>query len=420
MRAEIQPIDIGQRALADYDKVAGEGTSERIAAVAGGAKGLRVLHLTGPGSGPRVNELLRSLLPLLRDCGLTADWAVLHAAPPFADVARVLLDGLQGGETALGAEDVEAWAAAGREAAGGVELASYDVVLLHDAAALAAAAGADARLVWRCHVDASQADRVAWSRLRPLADACSAWVFPVESFAPPGAAGTATHFVAPGIDPLGARLAELPVRLAGTVVRALGVDLTRPFCLQVARFDPWKDPQAVLDAYELAREEVRDLQLVLAGTAPAVSGENWDALGEVAEYAAASDDVHVLTSYTGVGNLEVNALLVLARATLQKSLREGFGLAASESLWKGTPVIGHPGGGLPLQVRDGREGYLASGADETAARLVELVRDPALSIELGRSGHDRVRERFLVTRMLEDELRMLRAVAQGAPANLGS
>jgi trehalose synthase len=418
MRAEIQPIDVGQRALADYDKVAGEGTAERVRALA--PSGLRVLHVTGPGSGPRVTELLRSLLPLLRDTGLTADWAVLHAQPPFADVARDLLDGIQGGETALGAEDVEAWAEAGREAAKSVDLASYDVVVLHDTAALTVAADSDARLAWRCHVDASEADRVAWSRLRPLADACAAWIFPVESFAPPGAAGVPTHFVAPGVDPLGPRLAELPVRLAGTVVRALGVSLARPFCLQVARFDPWKDPQAVLDAFELAREQVPELQLVLAGTAPAVGGENWDALGEVAEYAAQSDDVHVLTSYTGIGNLEVNALLVLARATVHKSIREGFGLAASEALWKGTPAIGSPEGGLPLQVRDGREGYLTTGAEDTARRMVELTRDPALSIELGRSGHERVRERFLVTRMLEDELRMLRAVAQGAPANLGA
>jgi trehalose synthase len=242
----------------------------------------------------------------------------------------------------------------------------------------------------------------------------------VESFAPPGDVGVPTHFVAPGIDPLGARLAELPVRLAGTVVRSLGVDLARPFCLQVARFDPWKDPHAVLDAYERAREERPELQLVLAGTAPAVGGENWDALAEVSEYAAESDDVHLLTSYTGVGNLEVNALLLLARACVQKSIREGFGLAASEALWKGTPVIASPEGGIPLQVRDGREGYLTTSAEQTAERLVEMVRDPALSIELGRSGHERVRERFLVTRMLEDELRMLRAVAQDAPATLRS
>ena len=408
MRAEIQAIDVGRRALADYAPLAGAPAVERATAMAEGLAGARVLHVSGPAAGPRVTEELRALVPLMRDAGVSADWAVIHAPPPFADVARVLSDGLQGGETALAPEEFEAWVDAGRRAAAALAPGSYDVVLVHDAAALAAAAGAEAAVVWRCHLDASEPDRAAWARLRPLAGRCAAWAFPVEGFQPPGEA--AVHFVAPGVDPLGPRLAELPVRLAGTVVRALGVDLARPFCMQVANYDPWKDPHAVIDAYELAREEVPGLQLVLAGSVPAVGAENWPALAEVTEYAAASDDVHLLTSYTGVGNLEINALLVLARVTVQKSIREGFGLAASESLWKGTPVIGSEAGGLPLQVRNGREGFLTSAPDDSAARIVELVRDPALAIELGESGRARVRERFLVTRQLEDELRLLRAV----------
>jgi trehalose synthase len=96
--------------------------------------------------------------------------------------------------------------------------------------------------------------------------------------------------------------------------------------------------------------------------------------------------------------------------TLHRAIREGFGLGASEALWKGTPVVGAPEGGLPLQVRDGVDGYLAESEEETAARVVELVRDPGLAVQMGRAGRERVRERFLVTRMLEDELAALASV----------
>ncbi|MFL5866494.1 MAG: glycosyltransferase, partial [Thermoleophilaceae bacterium] len=120
-------------------------------------------------------------------------------------------------------------------------------------------------------------------------------------------------------------------------------------------------------------------------------------------------DFHLLTSYEGVGQVELGALQRLARVALHRALREGFGLSASEALWKGKPVVGNPQGGLPLQVRDGVDGYLTSTPEETAARIVELVRDPGMAIEMGRSGRERVRERFLVTRALEGEMAVLGA-----------
>ena len=114
----------------------------------------------------------------------------------------------------------------------------------------------------------------------------------------------------------------------------------------------------------------------------------------------------LLTTYEGLGSLEVGALLLLARTVIERSLREGFDLAPFEALWKRTPVVG----GLPLAVRDGVDGFLAPDAEGAAAHIVELVRDPGLAIEMGRAGRERVREQFLVTAALERELRALDAV----------
>lgn len=403
MQGELTAIDVARRPLDDCAEAAGEAALERVREAARPLAGARVLHLAAAGAAARPAELLGSLLPLMRGLGIDVEWRVLSGGPAFASVARQLDNGLRGGETAIAAADwdayVEAWA--------GVDAAGFDALVAHDPGGLGAARAEAARRIWCCHLDASRPDGPAWERARPLAegfDACSA---ALRALAPPGLDGVSE--CRPGLDPLAARNRELPITVAGAALRFLGVDLSRPFCCQVGALDPWRDPHETIDAFRLARTEAPELQLVLAGPAPREDAGGWRIPGEVADYAGDTDDLLVLTGYVGVGEHELNALQRLARVAVQLSVRDDFGLGASEALWKGTPVIAAPTPGALEQVRDGQEGFLAEGAEQVAARLVELVRDPAAAIAMGRSGRVRVRERFLVTRMLEDELRLLHA-----------
>jgi trehalose synthase len=420
LMGRLQAIDLPSRSLGAYAAASDGGPIERIGDLAGPLAGARILHLSVAGRGGRVPELLQALLPLARDAGLEVEWRVLFGGPELHTVARALHDGLQGAESHLDdaawTSYLEACGAATESLAG-----SYDAIVLHDPDALGAAAAMDEGMViWRCHLDASEPDPASWGRARPLAEGCGALVFPAESFAPPDLSRKRMHAVPPGIDPLSPRNLDLAPRLAGRIVRLLGVDLTRPFCCQLMRFDRWKDPHATIEAFAQAKAELSELQLVLAGVLESSEGEAWSVVKEVGDYAAGEEDIHLLTSYGGLGNLELGALQRLARLALQKSIREGFGLAAAEALWKRTPVVGSPSGGVPLQVREGVEGYLCETAEQTAGRIVELVRDPGLAIEMGAAGHERVRERFLVTRVLEDELRLLQAVGAERPATVKS
>jgi glycosyltransferase involved in cell wall biosynthesis len=235
---------------------------------------------------------------------------------------------------------------------------------------------------------------------------------PHESFAPDGFNSWVP--AAPGIDPLDPRNLELEPRLPGRVVRPLGVDLDRPFVLQVVQLDRWDDPHAAIEAFRLARDEEPDLQLVLAGLLDPGAADDWRAAKEVSDFAAGAEDVLLLTTYEGLGSLEVGALQRLARAALELSLREGFDLAPCETLWKRTPVIGRGDGALRLTVRDGVDGFLAADPGQLAERVVELVRDPGLAAEMGRAGRERVRERLLVTAALERELKALAGSVEAA------
>lgn len=410
MKSGLQRIEAGRRSLDDYAELAGEEAVDRIRSLAKSLSGLRVIHVSPAAPRNGCPELLRGLLPLATDAGLDLEWRVLYGAAPFGDVARDLYDGMQGAETAIAPSTWSEYLESVAAATGSLR-EDCDVLVLHDPATLALLAQDDgpARVVWRCHVDASEPEPATWERLAPLIEGAHWGVFAHDGFWPPNLPGD-VRAIAPAIDPLGPKNMEMPLRLAGHVLRSLGIDLTRPLVCNVSRLDRWKDPHGVLDAFAQAKRSLPDLQLVLAGALPGEGPEDFRMAREVSDYAAGMEDVRVLTSYTGVGEVEVGALQRVARVSLQRSLREGFGLCAAESLWKRTPVIASPGGGLAAQIEDGKSGYLVDDSAAMAERLEELVSDPGLAIEFGSAGRRHVQDNLMVTRLLEDELRLLESV----------
>lgn len=418
MAVPLTSIDVAERPVADYEDSAGPDILAHIRSLAEPLRGARILHVAAAGPGGRAAEQLGSLLPLLRGLGIRAEWGVLAGGGVFSAVARQLDDGIRGAETAISAEDWRAY----RDAWARVDLSGFDLVVAHDPSALGTVAGAPESssppIVWCCHLDASAPDPAAWERAGPCAGAFEACVFPLGAFAPAGLDRERVHEIQPALDPLGPRNRDLPVKLAGDSLRFLGIDLSRPFACQIGALDPWRDPHEVIDAFRLAKEEIPDLQLVLGGTPAREDAESWRLAGEVADYAEEVEDLLVLTGYVGAGDLELNAMQRLARVAVQKSIGEGFAIAASEALWKGTPVVASAAGGVPEQMVDGEHGFLTDGVEATAAAMVDLVRDPALAITMGAAGRDRVRERFLVTRALADELRLLHAVLEGRDATV--
>jgi trehalose synthase len=173
---------------------------------------------------------------------------------------------------------------------------------------------------------------------------------------------------------------------------------------QISRFDPWKDPTGVIDAWRLVRREVEGVQLVMVGSLAHDDPEGMRYLNLTAEHAGEEPDVHLLTDLDGVGDVAVNAFQRAADVVVQKSLREGFGLVVAEGMWKGKPVVGGDVGGIRLQIRDGVDGYLVDGVPACAARIVELLADPDQRRAMGQAGRERVRERFLSLREIQDTL----------------
>jgi len=332
-------------------------------------------------------------------------------------VTKAIHNGLQGAAASLSPTEEQRYLAQSEHNAALLDDERYDLVVVHDPQPLALLelhGRGSSRWIWRCHIDTSQPNSSVWEFLRPLLVRYDAAVFTLGGFVPPDLPVGRVEIIPPAIDPQSPKNLELGSVLATRVIDWIGVDTSRPLITQISRFDPWKDPLGVVAAYRLVREEIPDLQLALVGSMALDDPEGWDVYHQIRDETRGDSDIHIFTNLNGVGNVEVNAFQRHAQVVLQKSLREGFGLVVSESLWKGTPVVAGRAGGIPLQLQDGRGGYLVESVEDCAQRTLELLHDPELRRALGDSGRALVRERFLLPRLIADELRLYAAVL-GAP-----
>lgn len=189
-----------------------------------------------------------------------------------------------------------------------------------------------------------------------------------------------------------------------------GVDLRRPLLLQVSRFDPWKDPLGVIQTYRLVKAQRPEVQLALVGAMAGDDPEGWAILEAINTEAAHDTDIYLFTNLTGIGNMEVNAFQRGADVILQKSLKEGFGLVVSETLWKAKPMVAGRAGGIPMQFPDAYQDFLVDNVEDCAARVLSLLEDAPKREAFGQAGHEKVRREFLLPRLMRDELRLIKTL----------
>jgi trehalose synthase len=416
----MRSVALGSKRLIDYVEVIGEREFEALRALGASVAGTRVRHVNATAYGGGVAEILQNLIPLLRDVGVDATWSVLEAPAAFYDVTKKLHNSLQGMAIDISEEEKRLYLEVQAENA--ANLGEVDVVLAHDPQAVALrhySASTQARWVWRCHIDTTTAYEPSWSLVRPYVQEHDAAIFTMPQFVRKDLQLSRILIQAPSIDPNSAKNRRLADSEARDVVASYGVDPERPLLLQVSRFDPWKDPLGVIDAYRLVKAEVPTVQLVMVGSLADDDPEGIEYLHRTKAHAGDDPDVTLLTNLDGVKDREVNAFQCVATVVVQKSLREGFGLVVAEALWKGVPVVGGAVGGIPTQIIDGETGFLVSSVETCAKRCLDLLRDPPLRKRMGDAGREHVRKHFLITRDLRDQLELARDLVRGGLAAAG-
>src|ERR687891_1471734 len=419
-RPVLQEVALGSKSLADYTHLAGRGLVDEIRELAENLEGKRVLHISATAFGGGVSEILYTLVPLMRDVGLDAHWQVIMGREEFFNATKLLHNSLQGDPNTLTPSEWELFEHYNKMNADSLD-GEWDVVIVHDPQPVGMRHNATDHAkhwVWRCHIDLSEPNPEPIARLLPLISEYDVTVWHLEQYVPNGLDGhVGVCIVPPAIDPLSPKNMALSPDDAAFVCNQFGIDVDRPMICQVSRFDPWKDPIGVIDAYRLVTEEIPDVQLALVGSMATDDPEGWEFFHRTFEYAGSDPDIKILNNLNNVGAIEVNAFQSQSDVVVQKSIREGFGLTVAEALWKGRPTVAGDVGGIPLQIRNGESGYLVSNADDTAARCIEILSDPELGRRLGRAGKERTRERFLSPRLLLDWLRIFSSLDRpGQPA----
>lgn len=416
----LTPVAVTPKRLEDYRSSVREGALDDIQGDALRLVGKRVLHVNATPYGGGVAEILASLVPLMRDLGILADWKVISGTEEFFLVTKAMHNALQGKPHEWTAEERHLWVEQNLLNAEGWE--DYDFVVIHDPQPapilkLLRAAGENpaGKWLWRCHIDLTNAQPEAWDLLSPFVREYDGTIWTMPQYVREGTPEHNLFIAPPAIDPLSPKNVPMDEEEVAAVLRRFNIDPGRPIVTQVSRFDPWKDPLGVIDAYRMAKANHPGLQLVLAGSMAHDDPEGWEWYEKVLRRAGEDYDIKVLTNLNGVGNVEVNAFQRASQVVIQKSTREGFGLVVSEALWKGRPVVGGNVGGIPLQIRDGENGYLVSTVEECGTRLNELLNDSAKGERMGAAGREDVRDHFLITRYLHDYVRMFLQLS-GIPA----
>jgi trehalose synthase len=410
----LQPVLLAHKTLGDYTHVVGRSLVEEIRTLAEPLAGKRVLHVSATAFGGGVSEILFTLIPLMRDVGLEVEWQVIYGREEFYNATKLMHNALQGAPDDLTEEQWETWRRYNEMNARELSR-DWDVCIVHDpqpAALYHLVPEKSRHWVWRCHIDLSEPNPATIERLLPVITDYPAQLYHMPEYAPAGLNGKA-HIVPPAIDPLAPKNMAFSPEDAIYICGQFGIDTDRPLMCQVSRFDPWKDPIGVIDAYRIVKGAMPEVQLALVGSMASDDPEGWDFFNATVAHAAGDPDIHILNNFNNVGAIEVNAFQSHADVMLQKSTREGFGLTVTEAIWKARPFIGGRVGGIPIQVQDGESGYLVDTVEECADRALRVLNDPALGKDLGRRGKEHVRLHFLTPRLLRDWLRIFTELEAG-------
>jgi trehalose synthase len=410
----MEEVALAPKRLTDYRSIIGESAYAELLDFGKSLKGKRIAQVNATAYGGGVAELLQSIVPLMADLGLDVHWFVLSGTGPFFDATKTIHNALQGAPAGLTPEMESAYRQVNESNAATLR-DEFDVVVIHDPqpAPFVRLVERKGRWVWRCHIDLTTPNRSVLKMLQPYLQEYDAAIFSDGSYAPPEVKFKRVVVSPPAIDPLSPKNREVTEAERKAILSRFEFDPARPVISQVGRFDPWKDPLGIIDAYRLVKQKIPEVQLLMIGSMAKDDPEGWLWFERTTRHAGDDPDIHFLTDLRGVGAIEVNVLQRETDVALAKSLREGFGLVVSESLWKGVPVVGGDVGGIRIQVEDGKHGFLVSSVSQAAERTIELFRDEGRRREMGRFGRERVRQQFLITRYLRDHLRLYSELIRG-------
>ena len=368
----------------------------------------RVLHINSTNHGGGVAEILNSLVPLMNNVSIEADWRILNGNPNLFAVTKKFHNALQGDSINVSPIKKQLYLGA-NDAFSTCCHIEHDCVIIHDPQPLPLIRFCKKRQpwVWRCHVDLTDPDKNLWEFLKGFILKYDMVILSSEKYKKKDLP-VEQRVIVPAIDPLSPKNKELTEKDIRKYVEKAGIPNDKPVITQVSRMDPWKDPEGLLEIFRWVKEKV-DCRLVYCYDMALDDPEGIGIYSKVYRNAKKLRERGDVVFVVGKNQVLVNAVQRFSTVVVQNSIREGFCLAVTEALWKGKPMVATNVGGIPIQMSDGEDGFLVEPHDRVrfADRIIEILKNPPLGKEMGEKGKERVRENFLITRLLSDYLDLL-------------
>jgi trehalose synthase len=402
--------------LSDYKDVVDRDVVGELYTLAShvGNRSVKMVNSTAVGGG--VAEMLHRVVPLLNELGIETKWEVIKGGADFFDITKAFHNALQGKEEYFEPEVFKTYLAYNEM---NYQEMSFDedLVVIHDpqpASLIKWQKKRKNKWVWRCHIDMSHPNQQVWDFLRAYVELYDAAIFSSPLFSPQLKIPQYRFY--PAIDPLADKNRELDGDYISGVLDKYEIPRDKPIVTQISRYDPWKDPVGVIQAFKMARKHV-DCRLLMVGDKAADDPEAEEILAQVSEAAGNDPDIKIIFLTHSIPT-EINAFQRASDIVLQKSIREGFALTVSEALWKYRPVIGGAVGGIPAQIIHGYTGMLVHSVEGASLQIRTLLQQPELTKKLGENGHQRVKDEFLITKLLKRYLLLLLALDHPGKSNI--
>lgn len=389
--------------LNDYKRIVGSKTIENIRKSAEPLNGKHVVHINSTSMGGGVAEILNTLVFLMNDVGINTGWRILLGSHSFFKITKGIHNALQGKKWEMDENRKSIYIDYCKRNSIINHINDHDIVIIHDPQPLGMVQEYKKKTtwLWRCHIDISKPNIETMRFLLPFIKRFDGTIisskrFRIKYLRKP------QFIIHPSIDPLSTKNKKISHEKAKSLLSSRGIDMNKPIISQISRFDPWKDHLGVIKMYQKIRKN-KECQLVLMGDMASDDPQGPIIYHRVKQKSEQIPGIQIITEKN---DLLVNALQQESAFVFQNSIKEGFALTVSEALWKNTPVIATNVGGIPLQVKNNKTGFLIRNNNEGVKRGLQILGNDKLRSSLGNAGHEHVKNNFLITRHLQDYINL--------------
>jgi len=405
--------------LEKYKGIISNSLFKEINNLAKDLKGLKVVHINSTPRGGGVAEVLKSLVPIMKGVAIKAEWYVMPPGRNFFGLTKEIHNALQGKKVFLSPDFQKSYQRYTKRFAKLMLDMKADVWIFHDpqpAGIIQFLPDSGFHpIISRIHIDTSSPNLEAWDFFKRFLAKYDKIIFSTKEFVHKDISKEKAVIFPPAIDPLVEKNMPISLSSAKEILESFGINSKKPLISQISRFDPWKDPIGVIKAYRLAKKKIPALQLALVGLFLAHDDPEAIRVFDIVKKETKGDeDIFLFSNPDQLGSLKVDRFVSAFQQgsdiILQKSIREGFGLTVAEAMWKQKPVIGGNVGGIKLQIKDGQNGFLVSSPEQTAEKIIKLIRDPQLAKRMGKRAKTIVQKKFLIPRLVKDYLKLFQKV----------